>query len=178
MRLATRIAAYAAHPEQTVAACNRIALLVASSQPTYPLYLWWLVGGPWRMACWTFLSTPLFLAVPAVARRHARAGPAMLVAAGVGNTVLSAMALGTASGVKLFLVPITLIAGLACRGWLRVALIIGIAAVAMIHWNDGTGWARFSPAQDARLFRIDAWSVAALTLIIAWTLRPPAIGRR
>ena len=178
MRLAARIRAYAAHPDGTAAACNRIALLVASSQPTYPLYLWWLVGGAWRAACWTFLSTPFFLAVPALARRRPEAGPVLLVAAGVGNTMLSAKALGSASGVELFLVPIALIALLASRGSVRGIVLIGIAAVATMHSRYGAAWAPFSPAQDARLLRINAWSAAMLSLIIAWTLRPRATATR
>ena len=142
MTFSQRAAAYAAHPDPTVAACNRIALLVASSQPTYPLYLYWLVGGPWWLACWTFLSTPVFGLVPWAARRNALAGPALLVLAGFGNGLIAAKALGAGSGVELFLVPEALIALLALgrSRWLVRALLAG--AVAMFWLGRNLGPAR------------------------------------
>lgn len=53
-----------------VAACNLIALVVASNQPFYPLYVYWAVSGDVWPTFFTFLSTPLFLAVPVVAKRY------------------------------------------------------------------------------------------------------------
>jgi len=48
----------------------------------------------------TFLSTPFFLAVPAVARRSSLLDAAMLPIAGIATTVLSAKGrFGAASGV-------------------------------------------------------------------------------
>jgi hypothetical protein len=77
MGLIDHLRDYGLHPDPTTAACNRIALLVAINQPIYPFYLLWLVGGDWLTSCWTFLSTPMFAAVPALARRHSVAGRAL-----------------------------------------------------------------------------------------------------
>jgi hypothetical protein len=172
------ITAYAAHPDPATAACNRIALLVAGSQPTYPLYVWWAVGGDWWVACWTFLSTPLFLAVPALARRDARAGRALLLVAGVANAMLATKAFGEASGVELFLIPTALIALLALRGGLRAMLIAGMLLVAALHGVYGAPWGHFSAPQYAAFLRLNAYSVAVLTVVILWTLIPPWRARR
>jgi len=174
---ARRLAAYAAHGDPVTAACNRIALLVASGQPTYPLYVWWAVGGPWWVACWTFLSTPLFLSVPAVARRHATAGRLLLVMAGIANVLLSAKAFGAASGVALFLVPTALIALLALG-----RLAVGMGALHLAAWlmlgQIGAPWGVFSPAQNAHFLRLNAFSVAVLCAVILWSLSRAARAAR
>ena len=106
--------AYADNRDPLAAAGNRVALLVAVNQPFYPIYVAWLVGNAWPTLL-TFLSTPLFLAVPAVARRSPQAGRALLVLAGVANTMLAAKAVGVASGVEAFLAPCVVLAGLLFR---------------------------------------------------------------
>ena len=179
MTFGQRAATYAAHPDPMVAACNRIALLVASSQPTYPLYLWWLVGGPWWLACWTFLSTPVFCLVPWAARRNALAGPALLVLAGFGNGLIAAKALGAGSGVELFLVPEALIALLALRQspWLVRALLAGAVATFWLGRNLGPALGHFTPAQTEQMARINAGSAAVLTLVVLYSLGRLAIER-
>ena len=69
--------AYAGHSDPRVAVANTIALVVAANQPFYPLYLYGLLDGAITPVWFTFLSTPFFLAVPAVARRNAAAGRAL-----------------------------------------------------------------------------------------------------
>jgi hypothetical protein len=178
MSLARRLRAYVAHPDPATSACNRIALLVASSQPTYPLYIAGLVGGEGWVACVTFLSTPFFLAVPALARRNASAGRALLVLAGVGNGVLATKALGTASGVEAFLVPTALIALLAFRGRFRIGLVLVNVFATLLHGAYGTPWAEFSAQSYAALLRLNACSAGLLSLVILWMLIPRASARR
>jgi hypothetical protein len=173
VNLLRRLGDYAAHPDPLTAACNRIALLVASNQPFYPLYLWWIVGGDWQVAFWTFLSTPFFASVPAVARRKTLAGRAMLPLIGIANGVLSTKAFGVASGVELFLVPCALIALLAFRGaeWrISVGLLVATTAAAMLHARYGVSFGRFNASQYAHFLRLNAISVAALSLVIGWSL--------
>lgn len=193
MSFGHRLAEYAKHPDPAVAACNRIALLVATSQPTYPLYLWWLVGGPWWLACWTFLSTPFFASVPWVARRHGLvgessfglAGPALLVLAGFGNGLLATKALGAGSGVELFLIPEALIALLALGGpgrsrrsrWLATALVAGALVTLALGRRLGPAFGAFTAEQTAQMARINAGSVAVLTLVVLWSLGPLAFAR-
>ena len=85
-------------------------MLVASNQPFYPVYLYVLVGSDAWTSLLTFLSTPFFLAVPALARRNAVAGRAMLPLAGIGNTALCVWLFGTASAVEAFYIPCSIIA--------------------------------------------------------------------
>ena len=178
MSLARRLAAYAAHDDPVTAACNRIALLVASSQPTYPLYIAWLAGGSWLVACVTFLSTPAFLAVPMFARRNARTGRALLVLAGLGNAMLATKALGTASGVEAFLIPTAIIALLAFEGHLRLVLIGANMAVALLQKVYDSPWGRFSPQAQTALLHFNDWSAGLLSLIILWVLVPRPSARR
>lgn len=168
-----RLGDYAVHPDPLAAACNRIALLVASNQPFYPLYLWWIVGGDWPMSCWTFLSTPFFACVPVVARRNAIAGRIMLPLTGIANGILSTKALGEASGVELFLIPCGLIACLAFRReeWRIAAVLLGATLGAgLLHSRYGFPLGHFEAPEYAHFRRLNAMSVATLSAVIVWSL--------
>lgn len=168
-----QLGAYADHPDPPTAACNRIALIVASNQPSYPLYLWWIVGGDWQVAGWTFLSTPFFAVAPLVARRHALAGRVMLPLTGIANGVLSAKAFGEASGVELFLIPCLLIAALGFRPEERrviATLVCATLLAALVHGHYGTPFGVFSPAQYSHFLRLNVMSVAILSAVIGWQL--------
>ncbi|WP_234188337.1 hypothetical protein [Shinella sp. NM-101] len=170
-RLAAMVRAYAHHPDPRVAAVNVISLLVASNQPFYPLYVWWLVSAEITAAWFTFLSTPFFLAVPAVARRNDVAGRALLPLAGIGNTVLSAWLFGTASAVEIFLVPCGVIALLLFRPRERVvALALAMLAFGvflLLHNAYGLPLARYDAAQYAALARLNLVSAGMLTAFVA-----------
>jgi hypothetical protein len=178
-----RLREYGAHPDPTTAACNRIALLVAINQPIYPLYLLWLVGGDWPTSCWTFLSTPMFASVPAVARRNAVAGRALLPIAGLFNGIVSAKAFGEASGVEYFLLVCLLITLLAFRDAVRTAgaLLAAIALTALAHGHYGTPLGHFTAEEYARFRHVNLYSVIALCIFVLWSLypsrlRPEAVG--
>ena len=120
------LAVYCRSDDPLAAAGNVIALCVVGNQPFYPLYVWWIVGDDGGASLVTFLSTPFFLAVPAVARRSSLAGRAMLPIVGIANTVLSAKAFGVASGVELFLCPCAMIAGMALRAQERRIMLVTV----------------------------------------------------
>ncbi len=173
MSLLRRLGDYAAHPDPRTGACNRIALLVASNQPFYPLYLWWIVGGDWHVACWTFLSTPFFAAVPAMARQSPLTGRVMLALTGIANGILSTKAFGEPSGVELFLIPCGLIAALAFRRdeWRACGLLLAATAIAgLLHGHYGLPLGNFGAVEYAHFQRLNATSVAALSAVIVWTL--------
>jgi hypothetical protein len=175
-----RLKAYAGHTDPLTESCNWIALVVASNQPVYPLYLLWIVGGDWWISAWTFLSTPFFVAVPAVARRNSAAGRALLPLAGIGNCVVSAKAFGVASGVELFLVACALIALLAFRRsewrW-TLGLLATAAGVLLLHNHYGAPLGRFDAGQYAAFFRLNAYSVAGLSCVILWSLGRPRLWK-
>ncbi|WP_082510153.1 MULTISPECIES: hypothetical protein [unclassified Rhizobium] len=172
-KLVERVRAYARHPDPRVAAANVIALLVASNQPFYPLYLWWTVSTDITAAWFTFLSTPFFLAVPAVARRNGVAGRALLPLTGVGNTMLSAWLFGTASAVEIFLVPCGVIALLLFRPSERL---VGLALTALafsvflfLHDAYGLPLALYDATEYAALARLNLISASMLTAFVALT---------
>ena len=169
-RLSDAIVAYCHSDDPLAAATNFIALCVVGNQPFYPLYVWWIVGDDGWVSFVTFLSTPFFLAVPAVARRSSLAGRAMLPIVGVANTILSVKAFGFASGVALFLGPCAMIAGMALRARERsiMLMILGFdfAALALYDWL-GAPMHLFSKEEYARFLSLNAWSVAGLTAFAA-----------
>lgn len=165
--VATGIRAYTRHPDPRVATANVVALLVASNQPFYPLYLFWLVSPDITPAWFTFLSTPFFLAVPAVARWNGIAGRALLPLAGIGNTVLSAWLFGTASAVEIFLVPCGVLALLLFRPKERVARLLltalAFGAFLLLHDTYGPPMAPYDATEYAALARLNIISASALT---------------
>ncbi len=172
--------AYAAHPDPRAESCNWIALVVASNQPIYPFYVLWLVGGDWRVAFWTFLSTPFFLAVPAVAKRNSVAGRALLALAGIANGVVSAKAFGVASGVELFLIPCALIGLLAFRRseWRgAMAVLAACLGWAALHGVYGAPLGQFDAGDYAAFQRLNAYSVAGLSFVVVWSLGRAALRR-
>jgi hypothetical protein len=162
---------YVAHPDPRVALANSVSLLVASNQPFYPLYLWWLVGGNVAPAFYTFLSTPFFLAVPAVSRINTIAGRALLPLAGIGNTLLCAGLFGVESGVEIFLIPCVVLALLLFRPRERaVSLVLAglcVGALLVPHDHNESHAAAYTAEQYAAFLRLNAMSAGALTALVA-----------
>lgn len=169
-KIRERVAAYAAHEDPMAAACNLIALVVASNQPFYPLYVYWAVSEHIWPTFLTFLSTPFFLAVPALSRRSTRAGRALLPLAGIANTVLSAKAFGQASGVEIFLIPCALIAATFFRPSERlIALpLIGLALTVYLTLDGvyGAPLHAYSASEYGAFFRLNAVSAGSLTVFV------------
>ncbi len=124
---------YVAHREPRAAIANTVALVVASNQPFYPLYVGWLVSPVIWPSFLTFLSTPLFVAVPLAMRRDSRLGRSLLLFAGIGNTLLCRLAFGAGSGVEVFLLPCLMLAmrfsPSARKGGLAVGAMLAVAGV-------------------------------------------------
>jgi hypothetical protein len=169
-RIWHRIAAYAAHDDPMVAACNTIALMVASNQPFYPLYVYWAVSDHVWPTFFTFVSTPFFLAVPAVARRYSKAGRALLPIAGMANTVLSAKVFGAASGVEIFLIPCALIAATYFRTSERMIafILIGAALTIYLGLSGAYGVAAhiYTPSEYQAFSRLNAMSAGTLSIFV------------
>ena len=162
---------YAASPDPRVAATNWVAVLVALNQPFYPLYIRAFVGDDGWISTVTFLSTPLFALIPAVARRSPLLGRAMLPIVGAANTLLTAKAFGSASGVELFLFPCAMAAAMAFRARERWAMLMVLGALAFayfgLHDRIGAPWRVLASDATARLQTLNIASVAGLTLLIA-----------
>ena len=161
--------AYVANDDPLVETGNFVAMIVAWNQPFYPLYVYWSAGTV-EPSFYTFLSTPFFLAVPAVARRWPVAGRILLVLAGIGNTMVSAKAFGVASGVEAFFLPCVTLAFLLfgpSQRWISYGL-AGLAFLAYfaLHGRYGAPAHLYSAAEYSALFTLNFLSVFTLTALL------------
>lgn len=171
-RVIAAIGAYAAHPDPRAAIANTVALVIVSNQPFYPLYLHWAVAPVVTPSYVTFLSTPFFAAVPAVMRRNSVLGRALLLVAGIGNTLLCRAAFGAGSGVEVFLLPCLMLALMLFRRSER-AFAFGFTALAFAVYLLPAAWLgaaihRYEIDEYAALQRLNFLSAASLTVLLAW----------
>jgi hypothetical protein len=171
MPLWRALVTYPRNDDPLAEAANRVALIVASNQPFYPLYLYWLVDHEIALSCLTLLSTPLFLAVPAVARLSSRAGRALLPLAGYANTALCMKIFGPASGVALFLAPCLLLATLSFRPEERRVMVV-VAGLGFLVLFAGEFFGPplqvYADAAYPSFFKLNAFSVATLSAFIGF----------
>jgi hypothetical protein len=168
--LLERVRQYADNRDPLAKVAATVALIVASNQPFYPLYLHAIVGKLAWPAWFTLLTTPLFLAVPAVARRHPLAGRAMLPIVGTINTVFCVKLIGLATAVELFLLPCILLAAILFRTSERKTmvpvLLVPFAAYFLLDSRLGTPLQIFDADSYASIIALHAVSVASLTAVI------------
>ena len=168
--LFARLARYAEGADPISDAANTVALVIAGNQPFYPIYLFAIAGEKGWPSLLTWFSTPLFLAVPALGRRNSVAGRALLCIAGLGNTAISNLALGGASGIPLFYLPcLILCLALFGRGERLVqAGLVGTTVAITLALGRIPAWlGAFSPEELYSLQRVHGFSVACLTLFLA-----------
>jgi hypothetical protein len=163
---------YTDNPDPMAKVAGTIALIVASNQPFYPLYLYTIVGKLAWPAWFTLLTTPLFLAIPAVARRHPLVGRAMLPIVGVVNTVLSVKLIGVNTAVELFLLPCVLLAAIIFRPNERMTMIpvllVPFAAYLLVDGALGAPLQVFDAESYSSIVALHAISVASLTAAIGF----------
>ncbi|NPV22140.1 hypothetical protein [Bradyrhizobium aeschynomenes] len=160
--------ASAGDPQSDIAA--KVALVIVSNQPLYPLYLHAIAGAAAWPAWLTLLTTPFFAAVPVLARRNPFAGRTLMVLTGTANTVFSVKLFGMQSGVELFLLPCTMLAALLFRPDERIRslplLALPFVSYLLIDSRLGAPVMRVADSQYASLVAINATSVGALTALI------------
>ena len=171
---ATALGRYLSSDDPLVSASNAIAFLIACNLPLYPLTLWLATGANTLPTFLTALNTPVFLAVPAVARRHALAGRVLLIVVGTANAFVSIKVLGQATGVVVFLGPCLLAALLAFRrnerftSWALFGLIV--VAFVGLHGRLGEPIQPWAPDDYTAVVRVNAVSVALLTAFVGFAL--------
>lgn len=170
-RVFDRIGAYAANDEPLAAAGNKVALVLAGNGPFYPLYVIALAGSdgmPWLLM--TLLAFPVFLMVPAVARRHPLLGRIMLSLAGTIHTVACTWVLGEKSGTELFLIPCAALAGLLFGAGERVWMLLMAAppfiAWFLLHGRYGAPPYLYRDEDYAALLSMNAISVGTLSIFL------------
>jgi len=97
---------YIAHDDPLTGALNKVAMVLASNTPFYPLYLWAVLGRDASpVILLTLCSFPFWAVMPAIARRNGLAGRVFLTVVGTLNTIWCSVILGFDSGTALFLIP-------------------------------------------------------------------------
>ena len=64
MRAFTALGRYTAHPDPATATTNAIAVMVGSSGPTYPIYIWLVAPEAAVISLWTMLASPFSCRFP------------------------------------------------------------------------------------------------------------------
>ncbi len=177
----SRIGAYTDNPDPLAKIAGTVALVVASNQPFYPLYLYYIVGYDAWPAWFTMLTTPFFAAVPWLAKRHSLAGRALLPIVGVANTMLCVKLVGLKTGVELFLLPCVVLAAILFRPAERfkTLAVLALPFAVYLFLDDllGSPLRTYSDADYASIIRLHAISVAsliALTGILVARIVPDA----
>ncbi len=182
-RVLDRLGAYAANDQPLAAAGNKVALVLAGNGPFYPLYVIALAGSdgmPWLPM--TLLAFPVFLMVPAIARRHPLLGRIMLSLAGTAHTVMCTWVLGEKSGTELFLIPCIALAGLLFgvgeRIWMLLMAVPPFAAYLLLHGKYGAPPHLYRDDAYAALVSVNAISVGMLSIffgiVFSGLYAPPA----
>ena len=173
------------HEDPLSEAANKVALLLAGNTPFYPLYLWFILGrAGWPWLLLTALSTPFFAATIWLARRHGLGARAWLCACASLNTAWVAWLLGPPAGVALFFLPCLVLAVLVLRAREFAARAPLTALPFLLYF--GLPWLPPSPAgithaAYASLFRLNAFSVALLSVVLPYLLgaaRGEGLSRR
>jgi hypothetical protein len=149
-----------------------IALILGGNGPIYPLYVIAVVGwADGHAAFLTMGAMPLFLAIPALARRAPAAAPVALWLVGTLNTLWCMKLLGPASLVGVFLLPCAALAALLPTGPARLAG-AGLPLLGLLipHPWFAAPILRLTAAQDLRLASLNLFSAGCLSGLIGLRL--------
>ena len=175
MNLVAWLRGYIEHPDGPAAAASFVAVIVALNGPFYPLYVVALIGAAGWGSVATLAASPLFLAVPWIARKSSLAARLALPLIGVAQSVWSTKLLGADSYVQLFCIPCIVLSALAFGpGERRYALLlIGAAIVPLVMPRSayGTALIPLTPMEAAALARMNVVCVAMTTALVTLQIR-------
>ncbi|MCW8307361.1 hypothetical protein AruPA_09970 [Acidiphilium sp. PA] len=148
-------------------------MIVGTHLPFWPLYVLWCAG--WQSLPTSLLTitfTPVFLLIPALSRRNARAARIAMPLFGIANAIFTTWILGVASGSELFLVPCAALSSMTFRHNERW-LMTGLTALPLVVWYVMLGHApaplhRYGPAALHQLFILNTISPGILLIIFGW----------
>lgn len=169
-----RLRAYIHSPDPRVSASNTIAMMLGWNQPTYPLYLWWIVGNDARVGIPDAFSCILFFAVPAIARRSGLVSRVFLVVVSAANVAFCSMMLGEAAGIQLLYLPCGMLAAI-LFSWRERFVMLAMTGLPLVMWLLTRGTLdippiRFPPDAYATLFNLNAVSAGLLMMFFGWML--------
>lgn len=148
--------------------------MVASNQPFYPFYIYFLVGNDGGVSFLTLLSTPFFLLIPHLSRNWPNASLASIPVLGLANGMLAMKALGIEAGIELFVLPCVLVALLVPDRQSSRIVLPAAASTVVLFWiqfvYQAVALHTFSAQEFVSLYRLNAFSVAGLTIYILYAL--------
>ena len=164
---------FAAHPDPLVEASNWVALTIGSHLPFWPLYILWVAG--WDALPSSLLTaalSPLFLAVPILARRSSLLGRLATPLLGIVNTIFVVWILGPESGTEVFLLPCAALAALIFRRPERLLMLV-LTALPLMVWcllrrYPPTPLHHYDPTVMGDLVALNVWSIAILIVLFGW----------
>jgi hypothetical protein len=172
--------AYMDHPDPRVATANTVAMMLGWNQPTYPLYLWGIVGADAWVGIPDAFSAILFFAIPAIARRSGLLGRIALVVVAATNVAFCSAMLGEAAGVQILYLPCGMLAAI-LFSWRERFTMLAMTGLPLGLWLLTRGRLdippiRFAPEAYASLFTLNTVSAGLLMMFFGWLLA--GIGRR
>jgi hypothetical protein len=164
---------FAAHPDPLAEAGNWVALTVGSHLPFWPLYIFWVAG--WEALPSSLLTasmTPLFLAVPMMARRSSLLGRVATPVLGVANTIFTIWILGINSGTEVFLAPCAALAALIFRQTERLWM-LGLTMLPLVVWyllqqHPPTPLHQYDASVARELVVLNVCSIGVLIGLFGW----------
>ena len=180
-RIVAGLSRYVDSSDPLVRANNVLALMVASNQPFYPFYVRFVAGDDHGVSFLTLLSTPLFLALPMMARWRPTLALAGIPVLGLVNGMLAMKALGTVAGIDLFVIPCLLVALLVLHRDSWKVVVPAAACAVLAFWAQyfwqGSPLHAFTGQALHSLYRLNAFSVAGLTLFITYSFTRARLER-
>ena len=167
------VRSFAAHPDPLTEASNWVALTIGSHLPFWPLYILWVAG--WEALPSSLLTaalSPLFVAIPILARRNNLLGRLATPLLGIVNTIFVVWILGPESGTEVFLLPCAALSALIFRRPERL-LMLGLTALPLMVWcllrhYPPTPLHHYDAAIMGDLVALNVWSIAILIVLFGW----------
>ncbi len=156
------------NPDERLMSVNVFALLLASNQLLYAPSLELMIGGQGHYGWPVAATAPAFAATLWISRHSSLAARLWLPLMGIVDTIVAQLALGSNSGVWIFLLPSLTLAGFLLDRRERYFLAaLGTVAIAVLLFLPA-GRDVLAPDTAIAVARINAGSALILTGFIGW----------
>jgi hypothetical protein len=152
-------------------ACVSTAWVILINKPIYPLYVWALIGADAATRSLATLAlTPLYAALPVLARRSPRGARIALPLIGLADTLCATKLMGAETGAELFLFACGLLAVVsfsAREAMISRSLVIVVYLASLgLHGRYGSPLQTWPAEQAASLLTLNLYGAASLAAYI------------
>ena len=164
---------FAGHPDPLVETSNWMAWAIGTHLPLWPLYLWLAAGRQvFPTALLTATLTPLFLAVPLIARRNGLLGRIAMIFAGLANTVFTMWVLGQNTGTDLFFAPCAALAAVAFRyqerWWMLALTLLPVCIFYLLQFFPLVPLHHYEAGPARQILILNALSIGVVIALLGW----------